>query len=233
MVTFEDFMERLARGPLKNTAAVEKTNLGEIVPEYWDTIRALTNEGLREISTKKMVTTGRVRVTWVDSQSDYVLKEDNIGVYLSDYSETGEQQFTDDLFVRVTNVWAIMDDDVDDVRVVMDSGQGISTPSFNRLRISSDFRTFYEDGIRVQYQARHPVLTSVASEIDLPPNLEYALQLFVASQYISQMNGAEHTKRGEEYRAKYLSEMGEDEAKNLSSTSIIDADVRFQDRGFV
>ena len=122
---------------------------------------------------------------------------------------------------------------MDDVRVVMDSGQGISTSSFNRLRVTSEFRMFYENGIRVIYQARHPALTSISSEIDLPPNLEYALQLFVASQYISQMNGAEHTKRGEEYRAKYLSEMGEDEAKNLSTTSMIDADVRFQDRGFV
>jgi hypothetical protein len=193
----------------------------------------LTNEGLREISTKKMVTIGRVKVTWMDSQSDYVLKGSNVGSYLTNYSETGEQLFNDDLFVRVNNVWAIMDDEEEDIRIVIDSGQGISNPSFNRLRITSAFRTMYTDGIRVEYQARHAALASISDEINLPPNLEYALQLFVASQYISQMSGPEHSKRGEEYRAKYLQEMGEDEAKNLSTTSIIDTDVRLQDRGFV
>lgn len=233
MVTFEDFMERLARGPLKNTAAVEKSNLGEINPEYWDTIRTLTNEGLREISTKKMVTTGRVKLTWIDGQSDYVLKAENVGIYLEDYTETDEQQFTDDLFVKIENIWTIAEEEGDEIRIVSNSGQGITTPGYNRIRTTSTFRTLYLDGIQIVYHARHPALTTTTSEINLPLNLEYALQLFVASQYISQMNGPEHSKRGEEYRAKYLNEMGEDEAKNLSMTSLVDEDVRFQDRGFV
>jgi hypothetical protein len=233
MITLETFFERLARGPLKNTAAVDDTNLGEIVPLYYDSVRMLINEGLREISTKKMVSVGRIKITWMGGQSDYVLKEENVGVYIENYNQTDELEFADDLFVRVNSVFTIADDGEDSARILLDSVQGISTPSFNRLRVTSTFRTLYEDGIRVYYQARHPALVDLEDEINLPPNLEYALQLFVASQYISQMNGPEHAKRGDEYRAKYLQEMGEDEAKNLSTTSQIDRDDRFTDRGFV
>lgn len=233
MLTLETFMERLARGPLKNTSAVDDTNLGEITPTYQDSIRLLTIEGLREITTKKNVLSGRVKVTWVDGQSDYVLKVTNIGSYLTNYSQTDEIQFTDESFVRIDSIYALADADETEQRIIMDSGYGISSPAYNRLRVTSAFRTLYEDGVRVVYQARHPSFAEITDEIDIPSNLEYALQLFVASQYISQMNGPEHAKRGDEYRAKYLQEMGEDEAKNLSTTSTLDVDERFTDRGFV
>lgn len=233
MLTLEDFMERLARGPLKNMAAVEQTNLGEILPEYYDTIRVLINEGLREISTKKMVTSGRVKVTWVENQTDYILRESNLGVFLEDYAETEEQAFVDDLFVRIYEIYTLDENGEDLARILPDSGQGISTPSFNRIRTTNSFRTMYEHGVRIQYQARHLALVELTDEITLPPSLEYPLQLFVASQYIAHMGGPEHSKKGDEYRAKYLQEMGEDEAKNLSTTSEVDFDCRFNDRGFV
>lgn len=246
MLTLADFMERLARGPLKNTAAVEKTNLGEIQPEYHDTIRILTNEGLREITTKKPVFTGRVRVNWMDGQSDYVLKEQNVGLYLQNFNQEEELQFTDDLFVRVnslqiiesSNDGLVLDTEANAVkasanRILLDSTQGASTPAYNKIRFSNVFRTLYTDGVVVNYQARHPALESLSDEINLPPSLEYPLQLFVASQYILQMSGPEHSKRGDEIRAKYLQEMGEDAAQNLSTTSQIDLDMRLTERGFV
>lgn len=230
MITVETMFERLARGPLKNMSAVSDTNLGEITPEYQATMMMLLNEGLREISTKKLLVKERVKITWVDNQADYVLAETNVGDYLT---EQDDSTFSDDRFVRVLNIYTIDTDDADSTRIVADSGMGISTPRNNVLRVTSTFRELYTEGIRITYQARHVEVTELSDEIDIPKNLEYALQMFIASQYISGMSGPEHVKRGDELRAKFLQEMGEDEAKNLSATSDMESDTRFSDRGFV
>ena len=47
------------------------------------------------------------------------------------------------------------------------------------------------------------------------------------------MNGQEHSGKGDSYFAAYLRHIKEDEDKNNSSTSEVDSDTRFTDRGFV
>ena len=229
MLTVENLFSRLARGMLKNTAAVENTNQGDIVPEYHDSIYYLLNEGLTELFTKKALRKLQVKLTWVDDQNVYVIGDDGVGIYLETFSEDAD--FDEDLLVKVLVCNPI---GYDQVRILPDTnGSGISTPVFNTLRISTELQEKYTDGIIVYYQALHGQITTLADVLNVPPSLEYALQLYVSSRYLSEMGSADQTKRGDELRALYMREMGEDTAQNMSSTSDVEYDLRFTDRGFV
>lgn len=223
MITFEEFSERLARGQLKNTSAVEQTNLGEICPEYVDTILSLTNQGLVDLSTRFNLISKQVDLTFVTGQSVYKLDSANVGIFLDEsYTDVFE-----DNFVRVLDIW-----DVEGVRHPHDTNGHIMTPVYNSLRFSADKMAELGDKVRIRYQATHAGIDENAN-IDIPPNLETALQLFVASLYISHMNGSDHSAKGDSYFAAYLRHIGEDENRNTSSVSEIDEDTRFADRGFV
>lgn len=229
MLTVENLFSRLARGMLKNTAAVENTNQGDIVPEYHDSIYYLLNEGLTELFTKKALRKLQVKLTWVDDQNVYVIGDDGVGIYLETFSEDAD--FDEDLLVKVLVCNPI---GYDQVRILPDTnGSGISTPVFNTLRISTELQEKYTDGIIVHYQALHGQITTLVDVLNVPPSLEYALQLYVSSRYLSEMGSADQTKRGDELRALYMREMGEDTAQNMSSTSDVEYDLRFTDRGFV
>lgn len=224
MLSFVQFSERLARGQLKNTSAVENTNLGEICPEYVDTILSLTNEGLKDLSTKFALVKKTVDLVFQPDTYLYPMADAGIGSYL-DVSLT--EAFDEETFVQVLNIW-----DEDGKNHPHDAQGHIMTPTYNSLRFTKAKMTELGTKVRIQYQAKHEGITEDGF-IDIPPNLETALQLFVASQYISHMNGPEHTTKGDSYFAAYLRHIGEDESKNLSSTSEIMEDNRFQDRGFV
>lgn len=224
MISFTQFSERLARGELKNTSAVENTNLGEICPEYINSILSLTNEGLKSLSTKFPLVKKTVDLVFQPDTYVYPLVDAGVATYLD---VTLTEPFDEETFVQVLNVW-----DADGVNHPHDSQGHIMTPTFNSLRFTKAKMTSLGEKVRVQYQARYPDITE-SDLILVPPNLETALQLFVASQYFSHMNGPEHTAKGDSYYAAYLRHIGEDESKNLSSTSEIMEDNRFQDRGFV
>lgn len=229
MLTVENLFSRLARGMLKNTAAVENTNQGDIVPDYHDSIYYLLNEGLTELFTKKVLRKLRVKLTWVADKNVYVIEDDGVGVYLETFSEDAD--FDQTLFVRVLVCNPIGNNQV---RILPDTnGSGISTPVYNTLRIFTELQEKYPDGINVQYQALHGQVTALADVLNVPPALEYALQLYVSSRYLSEMGSADQAKRGDELRALYMREMGEDTAQNMSSTSDVEFDMRFTDRGFV
>ena len=223
MITFAQFSERLARGQLKNTAAVEDTNLGEISPEYEDTILSLTNQGLVDLSTRFPLITKQVDLTFVEGQHVYQLVQSNVGIFL-------DEEYTDlfeDNFVQVLDIW-----DTYGKRHPHDTNGHIMTPVYNSLRFSTDKMDELGERVRIRYQAKHAGIDADAN-IEIPPNLETALQLFVASLYISHMNGADHSAKGDSYFAAYLRHIGEDEQRNASSVSEIQEDTRFTDRGFV
>ena len=223
MITFAQFSERLARGQLKNTSAVEDTNLGEISPEYEDTILSLTNQGLVDLSTRFPLITKQIDLTFIPGQHVYQLDSNNVNVFLD---ETYTDLFEDN-FVRVLDIW-----DTNGTRHPHDTNGHIMTPVYNSLRFSTDKMDELGEKVRIRYQAKHAGIDADAN-IDIPPNLETALQLFVASLYISHMNGPDHSAKGDSYFAAYLRHIGEDEQRNTSSVSEIDQDSRFTDRGFV
>lgn len=229
MLTVENLFSRLARGMLKNTAAVENTNQGEIVPDYLDSMYYLLNEGLTELFTKKMLRKMRVKLNWIEGKTVYELTEDGMGNYLETFSEDNE--FDQALFVKVLGCSF---QNGDDTRIVPDTNDnGLSMVEFNILRATSKLQEANPSGLVIYYQAKHDPMVSISDEIHIPPALEYALQLYVSSRYLSEMGSADQTKRGDELRALYMREMGEDTSQNMSSTSDVEYDKRFVDRGFV
>jgi len=225
MVTYVKFMEQLARGPLKNTPAVENTNLGEICPDYVDSVLDLTNQGLVDITTRLPLRRELVDLTFVDDQYLYPLVV--AAAYLS---TTGLTTFVDDAFVKVLDIY-----DADGKRYQPNTGGHIITPTYNSLRFTAammDDDTGIGPTVRIQYQAKHLAIEE-ADTIDLPPNMIQALQLFVAYHFISDMGGKDHQQRGDNYYATYLRHVTEDEVRNTSGTSETEEDGRFEDAGFV
>ena len=224
MLSFTQFSERLARGQLKNTSAVEDTNLGEICPQYIDSILSLTNSGLLELSNKFPLIKKTVDLVFQADKQLYALTNLGLATFLD---VTLTESFDEETFIKVLNIW-----DEDGVNHLHDTQGHIMTPTYNSLRFTKTKIEELGTKVRIQYQAKHPEIVA-ADLIEIPLNLEIALQLFVASQYISHMNGPEHSAKGDSYYAAYLRHIGEDETKDLSSTSEIMDDTRFQDRGFV
>lgn len=225
MITFSDFSERLARGQLKSTSAVdEKVSRGEIVPEYTDTILSLTNQGLIDISTRLPLISRQIDLVFQDGKTMYAMDESGVGDYLDD-SET--QEFMPDDFVAVLDIW----DDSGDSHP-HDTNGHIMTPSYNTLRFTKAKMAELGEKVRIRYQSKHAGIDEDAN-IDIPPNLITALQLFVSSLYISHMGGEEHSNKGDKYFGAYLNHLGTDEMKNLSQTSEVEEDTRLSDRGFV
>ena len=226
MISFAQFSERLARGQLKNMSAVGDTNLGEILPDYEATVLSLTNEALTTISTKFPLFKLQVDLTLDVSKQEYSFDTDVAALTVV----AGSPAYDPERFIKILNGYDTNGDDL-----LMDVNGHVTTPAYNRIRFTtSKLLELLEMGpkIRIRYQARHPEITA-ADSIILPPNLEIAIQLLVASLYISQMNGPEHSAKGDSYYAQYLRHIGEDELQNNSSTSEIETDNRFTNRGFV
>jgi len=224
VITFSEFSERLATGQLKNTPAVDtEISRTEISCDYLETVLQLTNQGLVDLSTRQPIVTRFVDLSFQDGKMMYSLDEDGVDDYLDD----SEEAFIGDDFVRVLNIY-----DEDGCNHSHDTNGHIMTPTFNTLRFTKSKMLALGDKVRIRYQAKHPGIDEDAN-INLPPNLINALQLFVGSLFISHMNGEEHSAKGDAYFAAYLRHLGEDEMRNLSQTSEIDMDTRLHDRGFV
>lgn len=226
MISFAQFAERLARAQFKNMSAVGDTNLGEIQPEYVATVLSLTNEALTILSTKFPLFKLQVDLTLNPAKQEYSFDTDTSLLTMVETSQTYDSK----RFIKILNVY-----NSDGDELLTDVNGHVTVPAYNRIRFTSAILLeLIEMGpkVRIRFQARHPEITATDGII-LPPNLETALQLLVASMYISQMNGPEHSAKGDSYYAQYLRHIGEDELQNNSSTSEIETDNRFTSRGFV
>ena len=84
----------------------------------------------------------------------------------------------------------------------------------------------------LEYVKQHDTIEE-NDNILIPPNLIKALQLYVAGSFITNINGKDHSIKGDKYLGLYLRELKEDIIDNNSNTSEIDTDNRFTNRGFV
>ena len=224
MLSFEDFSARLVRGQLKNLSVANNSNLGEISPDYVDTILSLTNQGLVDLSTRLVLVKKQIDLVFVTDQHTYPLVD---GAAYLDSSDSQTDIFVQESFVKTLDVF-----DADGVRYSPNTEGHILTPTYNTLRFTSDVMEDLDPKVRIRYQAKYATITET-DNIELPPNLYTALQLFVASLYISHMGGKDHSAKGDSYFAAYLRHIGEDVIRDTSSTSEVEEDTRLTDRGFV
>lgn len=224
MLTFTELTKKLVRGQLKNTNIRDENTIDEVLQEYLPTLLQLTNDGLRDISARMPIFTQQVDLTFVPEQYVYKFDTTGAGSYLT---AVAGDTFVPEDFVKVLDIW-----DSNGDRHVHDTNGHILTPTYDTLRFTKAKMEALGEKVRIRYQAKH---TGVEEDgtIVLPPNLETALQLFVASLYLSHMNGEQHSKKGDQYFGAYLRHLGEDETRNTSSVSEIQEDTRFEDRGFV
>lgn len=213
-LTFENFLSKLARGQLKNTAAVDDSQEGIILPEYEEQILELTNQGLIDITTKKKLQESIVALEFVDGQNIYPL-------------DTAEGADYENM-VRVLELVS-----ADGRHHVPKSNSMITMPNQTTLRFTTKFMEHYGPAVDVHVQTHHDEI-DIMGEINLPTHLHEALVLYVSGLYLSHMGGEEHTAKGDTYYGLYLQMLGVDDMNNTSGTSEVnDEDIRFHDRGFV
>ncbi|CBW47071.1 structural protein, N4 gp67-like protein [Roseovarius Plymouth podovirus 1] len=221
---FTDFTRKLALGQLKNTAAVDDQDLGEINPGHEDQLLELTNQGLTDISTRMKLFENMIVLTFVEGQNIYTL------------DQALDAELID--FVRLLSVHGVHKDldnipENEKVFVPKTSSQ-ITMPSPFSVRFTDAFMTDYAPAVDLKFQARHPVLLDPTGTMNLPHHLYETLALYVAGLYLSQMGGEENTAKGDSYYGLYLKMMNDDVIDNKSQSSeLLDEDVRFNDRGFV
>ena len=225
IVTFDEFTMKLAHGQLKNTAAVDDQDTGEMNPAHQDQILSLTNQGLVDIFTKKKLLESRAVLSFTPGTNLYTLN-------------TGVGQDYEDM-IRVLQVEAVMTGqeviEANKKVFVPKSNKHVTLPSDTVLRFSDAFLSTYGPEVDVLFQKKHPALVLGSQEnINIPAHMYEALVLYVAGLYLSHMGGEEHTAKGDSYYGLYLKMMGDDEINNSSGTSeLLDEDTRFSDRGFV
>lgn len=225
IVTFDEFTMKLAHGQLKNTAAVDDQDTGEMNPAHQDQILSLTNQGLVDIFTKKKLLESRAVLSVATGTNLYTLN-------------TGVGQDYEDM-IRVLQVEAVMTGqeviETNKKVFVPKSNKHVTLPSDTVLRFSDAFLSTYGPEVDVLFQKKHPALVLGSQEnINIPAHMYEALVLYVAGLYLSHMGGEEHTAKGDSYYGLYLKMMGDDEINNSSGTSeLLDEDTRFSDRGFV
>lgn len=221
-MTFADFSIRLALGQLKNTTFVDELVRGTIRADYQADVLEYTKQGLTDLCTRIPILTRQVDLTFVDGTNSYEIDSAGLASFLSD-TDT-------ETFEGFMSVMEIIDSE--GCIHLPDTDGHIVTSSYNTLRFSTAKIQDLGEKVRIRYKAEHPEIT-LASTINIPPLLENALQLFVASLSLVHMGGEVHAREGEKYWGAYLRMLNVDTENNQSSTSELVADFRFGDRGFV
>lgn len=213
VLSFEDFLKKLAHGQLKNTSATDDQQSGIITPEYKEQLLDLTNQGLVDISTKKKLFEDTIALSFVDNQNQYPL----------DTSSTGE-------FVNLVRVLEVVTED--ERKHTPKTNAHITMPNSETIRFSDQFIEHYGPAVDIRFQTFHPKI-EIDDDMNIPNHLYEALVLYVSGLYLSHMGGEEHSQKGDSYYGLYLKMMTDDTLENSSSTSeLLDEDTRFFDRGF-
>jgi len=244
----DEFLDILAKGQLKNASCTEN---GLIIQEKVPELVSYVNQGLTDICVRQTIITRTVDLIFLDDKKTYEMVLDAYYPYLND---DDTDPFSEYYFIRFLEII-----DAEGKKHFTDTNGHIMTPEFNTLRFTSAKIRELGPKIRIKYQARHPWVTSNVIDymqqgnsevgqqvfspgfapistqnfIKLPPNMLTALQIYVASLYLSHIGGEESSRQGERYFATYLRYLGFDEEKDLSSTSETMHDDKLSDRGFV
>lgn len=215
ILNFCDFMDRLAVGQLRNTAAVDESQSGVILPEYHDHILKLTNQGLVDLTSKKKLFEEVRTLTFVDGQNVYPL----------DVTAGAD-------FENLVSVFEIVT--ANERKHTPKNSVHIMQPNQETLRFSDTFMECNPPAVDVWFQVHHPELPDTDADMNLPNHLYEVLALYVAGLYLTHMGGEEHKARGDSYYGLYLKKCVDDTIENTSNTSeVTDEDTRFNDRGFV
>lgn len=232
-----DFLEQLSLGPLSNLS-ISGEGDGTIVPAKRPMIINHLNDALLRIYTKFNLSEKELILSLLAYRTKYRLESQFAVSQAANYPTTiphildTAQPFKDDLLkvVSVRNVngayLPLNDDGVD---------RSLYTPEVNVLQVPDPVAGV---PLFVTYQARHPKLETLGSDItkvnfSLPTILEAAALAYVAHKVYFNMNGQEHAAIAAGHLAEYNRICNDITDKDLVSQSISQTNTKFDDRGFV
>lgn len=102
------------------------------------------------------------------------------------------------------------------------------TPTTLQINNSVQFRL-----LSVLYQAKHPILVDINSDIALPTILQGALTAFIAHKVFHHMNGQENSAKSAEHSSIYESICEEITEMDLVSSSSSSSNTRFRRNGWI
>lgn len=223
MITYAKLSEQLALTYLKNTSAVDpEVDAKVIVSSFTDQILEYTKQALKTISTEVPLIKKQFDLTFEVDTNTYLLNDGTLS-----FMDDTVDPFSIEDFVGFLDLF-----DSNGSRHTINTNGHIVTPTYNSIRFTTDKITELGEKVRIRYHSMYPEITS-ASEIDIPPQYVEPLMLFIASLYMSHMNGKDSSKKGSDYYGMYLRKMNLNSEKDAGSVSETFTDTRLIDRGFV
>lgn len=233
MTTLGDFYANLSYGILSNLALGGSAS-GAIPVEHQPRVLHAIKLGMTALHTKFIMSTKKVAVRSYDGQTLYPLEKryadtDPTVVAKKFIADSAGSPFLGD----VLKVLAVTDEA--GCRLPLNDSKSCTslfTPNPQTLQIPM---AVTGNVYFAYYQADHPDLSQndLTQQLTLSPALHEALQLYVGGQIMSGMKGAEHAGKSVEYFQRYESICSLVRNEDLLSTSIVNDEDKFFDRGFI
>jgi hypothetical protein len=227
-----DLYKDLAYGELVNLSLAEDTP-GEINVAARDKILSYVNQGLKDLSTKFVLSEKEIRVRLYDNISDYELSEEhadsNTTPDVPKYIEDSElNPFTGDI-IRILTVFDEIGHEFHLNRP--DEPASLFTPAYNVIQIPYWHPS---DIMAVIYQAGIPRIETydAEAEVDLPVFMEEPLRAFVGYKTYSNMNGVENSQKAQEFLGNYNSLLSFIKDQDLTGESRYHYNCKLKERGF-
>ncbi len=231
---FQELTIRLALGELKNTPVVDEDDPSAVKEQHKLMLVKHLNQGLTNLyskfilSEKELLLRTKINITHYYLRKEFARTNDAVVPYKY-IDDTIYGTYTEDL-IKVLRVYNEMGEELyldDD-----EQHESIFTPQFDCLQITG---VHLGSMFSVIYQANHAVLdgTDPYAEIKVPFFFEEAIQYYVAAKVLGNMNGPEHTAKGQEYMAAYQGVCAEAELRNMVHNSITTTNTKLEKRGFV
>ena len=235
-MNLQDFCKRLANGRLSNTSMVEDSS-GLIIkvahkPKVIDAI----NEGLIRLYTRFILNEKDVVIGLKDSITSYHLNSlyseslaPQVGVEYPYILDGDSEVFINDV-IRIMAVY-----DNDGVKLPLNNATestSVFTPVFDTVRISDPIT---DQRITVVYQAKHATLvnTSPLQEIILPDTLYGALEAYVAYLLFADINSDDAKFKSDKQLMRYEEICGDVRLTDAVSSTTLQSNIKFMNRGWV
>lgn len=235
-MNLQDFYKKLANGRLSNTAMVEGIDPVTIKAVHQPKVTDAINEGLIRLYTRFILNEKDVVIGLKDSITSYRLNSlyseslaPQVGVEYPYILDGDSEVFINDV-IRIMAVY-----DNNSVKLPLNNATestSVFTPIFDTVRISDPIT---DQRITVVYQAKHATLvnTSPLQEIILPDTLYGALEAYVAYLLFADINSDDAKSKSDKQLMRYEEICGDVRLTDAVSSTTLQSNIKFMNRGWV
>lgn len=235
-MNLQDFYKKLANGRLSNTAMVEGIDPVTIKAVHQPKVTDAINEGLIRLYTRFILNEKDVVIGLKDSITSYHLNSlyseslaPQVGVVYPYILDGDSEVFINDV-IRIMAVY-----DNNGVKLPLNNATestSVFTPVFDTVHISDPITN---QRITVVYQAKHATLvnTSPLQEIILPDTLYGALEAYVAYLLFADINSDDAKFKSDKQLMRYEEICGDVRLTDAVSSTTLQSNIKFMNRGWV